>query len=70
MAIIRAVLGMSRALGIRTHAGGVEDERQAALLKGEGCEEVQGYLFGRPMTAEAFTTMLAARPPELALAGA
>ncbi|MCO6415769.1 EAL domain-containing protein [Siccirubricoccus sp. KC 17139] len=57
-AIIRAVLGMSRALGIRTQAGGVEDERQAAMLAGEGCEEVQGYLYGRPASAEEFAALL------------
>jgi len=48
VAIVRAVVGLGRSLGIRTTAEGVETERQAEMLKIEGCTELQGYLFGRP----------------------
>jgi diguanylate cyclase (GGDEF)-like protein len=67
-AIVRAVVGISHALGMRANAEGVETETQAAMLREEGCGEVQGYLFGRPMPAEAFAAMLAdgAAVPELA----
>ncbi|WP_149539925.1 putative bifunctional diguanylate cyclase/phosphodiesterase [Siccirubricoccus phaeus] len=57
-AIIRAVLGMSRALGIRAQAGGVEDAQQAAMLAGEGCDEAQGFLYGRPVGAAEFGALL------------
>ncbi len=67
-AIVGAVLGMGRALGIRVNAEGVENERQAQLLREEGCEEVQGFLFGRPMPADEFLALLAreAVPPRAA----
>jgi predicted signal transduction protein with EAL and GGDEF domain len=52
-AIVRAVVGMTHALGIKANAEGVELEEQADLLTIEGCEEVQGYFFGKPMGAEA-----------------
>ena len=50
-AIVRAVVGMSHALGVRTIAEGVETQAQAELLRDKGCEAVQGFLFGRPMSA-------------------
>ncbi|MFT8245984.1 putative bifunctional diguanylate cyclase/phosphodiesterase [Roseomonas sp. BN140053] len=58
VAIIRAVIGMGRALGVRTNAEGVESEAQATRLRLEGCEEGQGYLFGRPMEGDAFAALL------------
>jgi diguanylate cyclase (GGDEF)-like protein len=58
-AIVRAVVLMSSAMGMHTLAEGVETKAQADLLGLEGCEEVQGYLYGRPMLADAFTEVLA-----------
>ena len=57
--IVRAVLRMSHAMGIRVNAEGVEKESQASILMEEGCEEVQGFLFSRGLDAEAFSTLLA-----------
>ncbi|MGX9963142.1 putative bifunctional diguanylate cyclase/phosphodiesterase [Roseomonas sp. F4] len=57
-AIVRAVLSMCRSLGIRSNAEGVEDEREVQLLRGEGCQEVQGYHFGRPMAPEEFDILV------------
>ena len=51
-AILRAVMGMSQALGLRTLAEGVETIAQAERLRSEGCEAAQGYLFGRPLAPE------------------
>ena len=53
-AIVRAVLGMSNALGIRTVAEGVETDAQKAWLQGEGCDYVQGFLTGRFLEADVF----------------
>ncbi|HEY4985721.1 MAG TPA: EAL domain-containing protein, partial [Bradyrhizobium sp.] len=47
-AIIRAILGLGRALDLPVIAEGVETEVQLAFLAAEGCAEVQGYLIGRP----------------------
>ena len=47
-AIIVAIAGLARSLDIRTTAEGVETADQFELLRAAGCNEVQGYLFGRP----------------------
>ncbi|MNZ49616.1 Phytochrome-like protein cph2 [compost metagenome] len=52
--IVRAILGMARSLGMLTIAEGVETSAQLAELERLGCEEVQGYLFGKPMPAAEF----------------
>jgi diguanylate cyclase (GGDEF)-like protein len=47
-AIIRAVLALGKSLGIPVLAEGIETEDQLSLLADEGCDEVQGFLLGRP----------------------
>ena len=49
--IIRAVLALGESLDIPVLAEGVETEAQLAFLREQGCDEVQGYLLGRPMPA-------------------
>lgn len=48
MAIVSAITGMARTLDVTTTAEGVENEEQLALLRSAGCDQVQGYLLGRP----------------------
>ncbi len=48
-AIVRSTLILGKALGIPVLAEGVETEEGAAFLQREGCDEVQGFHFGRPM---------------------
>ena len=48
LVIVRAVLGLSRSLGIATCAEGVETREQLRLLRSEGCKSVQGYYYSRP----------------------
>src|SRR3984885_7843888 len=62
MAIVRAVAGLGKSLGISTTAEGVETSEQLALLRAEGCTEVQGYLFSPPRPAEDVERMLSGRP--------
>ena len=48
-AIIRAVLALGRSLDVPVLAEGLESEDQLRLLRNEGCDEAQGYLWGRPI---------------------
>ena len=50
-AILRAAIGIAQALGMNTIAEGVETEDQLALVRDAGCSQVQGYLTGRPVSA-------------------
>jgi diguanylate cyclase (GGDEF)-like protein/PAS domain S-box-containing protein len=52
-AVIRAVIGLGRSLGLTVAAEGIEREIERDYLRGEGCTQGQGYLFGK---AEAATT--------------
>jgi diguanylate cyclase (GGDEF)-like protein len=58
MAIVRAVTGIGRSLGIVTTAEGVETEAQFDLLSREGCTQAQGYLFSKPRPASEVDAML------------
>ena len=60
-AIVRAILYLGRSLGFSVIAEGVETEEQAEQLRHKGCEEVQGYLFGRPMAATDFAAAMQAK---------
>ena len=56
-AIVQSVLTLGRSFGLDVIAEGVETETMAEGLRAQGCEEAQGYLFGRPMPVEAFTAL-------------
>ncbi|MFC4524877.1 sensor domain-containing phosphodiesterase [Cupriavidus pinatubonensis] len=56
-AIVRALLDMARSFGLETIAEGVETKEQRDTLHRLGCEEGQGYLFGRPLPALQFAEM-------------
>ena len=64
-AIVDAVIRMAEALGLQTLAEGVETDGQLAFLRRQGCQAVQGYLFSRPVPAEAFAEFVLARTAAL-----
>jgi diguanylate cyclase (GGDEF)-like protein/PAS domain S-box-containing protein len=57
-AIINAIIAVAQSLGFKTLAEGVETEAQLAYLEGTGCNEIQGFLFSKPVSAEAFAELL------------
>jgi len=59
MAIVRAVTGLGRSLGIATTAEGVENDAQLEALRREGCTQAQGYLFSEPRPVSEVAMMLA-----------
>ena len=52
-AVVEAVVNLAKALEIRVVAEGVETEGQREILRGMGCDELQGFLFAKPMSAKA-----------------
>jgi c-di-GMP phosphodiesterase Gmr len=59
-AIVRTVLSLARALGMKTTAEGIESEEISEVLRRLGCSVGQGYYYARPMTGEAAYAFLAA----------
>lgn len=60
-AIIKTIVTLSSQLGIKTIAEGVEEEQQYNNLKELGCDEIQGYLFGKPSKAADIEEMFKAK---------
>ena len=57
-AITMAIIAMARSLGLEVVAEGVEKEEQLAFLKSKFCDEVQGFLFSKPLPVNELTTFL------------
>ena len=57
-AVVRALVELSRGIGVGMVIEGVETERQAELMASLGCSEAQGFLFAPPLEAEAATRLL------------
>jgi len=53
-AIVQAMVDISRSLNLSSVAEGVETAEQFAFLRRLGCEQVQGFLFGKPVSASEF----------------
>jgi len=58
LAIVRAVVGLGNTLEMVITAEGVETRSQLDILRAEGCDEVQGYLFSHPLPADRLLDML------------
>jgi diguanylate cyclase (GGDEF)-like protein len=61
-AIIRAVIGLGRGLELPVVAEGVETKEQHAFLSRESCDEIQGFLVGRPQPIEEYAEMIGREP--------
>lgn len=62
-AIVRSLIAMAHNLNLQVVAEGVESDIQAAFLKAEKCEEVQGYLYAKPMPTQEFEAFLRRNQP-------
>ena len=60
-AIIEAVASLARKLDMRSVAEGIETSEQLAAVTSSGCDEVQGYLFNRPVTASEISKILTSK---------
>ncbi len=58
VAITRTIIALARNLGLKTVVEGIETEEQLAFARAEGCDEYQGYLFSKPVSAEAVEKLL------------
>ena len=63
-AIIRAIAGLGKSLGMTTIAEGVETAEQMQRIRAEGCTDVQGYLISKPVPAEDLPMFFASHPPQ------
>jgi EAL domain-containing protein (putative c-di-GMP-specific phosphodiesterase class I) len=69
-AIVRSIISLAHSLRLKVIAEGVETTEQLAFLRAHGCDQMQGYLFSRPLDAAAFTRLLdEMRPCEASVAG-
>jgi EAL domain-containing protein (putative c-di-GMP-specific phosphodiesterase class I) len=57
LAVLRGIVAMARALGLKVLAEGIETEAQREVIVREGCDAWQGFLGGTPMTAEKFAAL-------------
>ncbi len=58
LAIVSTIVGLSHSLGFRSVAEGVETEAQAGMLRSMRCNEMQGYLFSKPLPPAEFEALL------------
>jgi EAL domain-containing protein (putative c-di-GMP-specific phosphodiesterase class I)/GGDEF domain-containing protein len=68
--LLTSIIAMAHSVGHCVVAEGVETSAQAAFLAAEGCDELQGYLFSRPVPADEVPSLLATRAGTIAAAGA
>ncbi|WP_430246091.1 bifunctional diguanylate cyclase/phosphodiesterase [Neorhizobium sp. DAR64861/K0K2] len=57
-AIVKSVISLGQSLNMVTTAEGVETAEQASFLREEGCDQLQGYFFSRPITASELTSFI------------
>jgi diguanylate cyclase (GGDEF)-like protein len=67
-AIVRAIVSLGHSLNLDVIAEGVERAEQLEILRKEGCDEVQGYLFSRPLPVKDFVQLFRRAPSDAAVA--
>jgi diguanylate cyclase (GGDEF)-like protein len=62
-AITTAIIAMAHALGLKVVGEGIETAAQREVLRGQGCDAMQGYLFSRPVVPDQLVPLLTRKPP-------
>jgi EAL domain-containing protein (putative c-di-GMP-specific phosphodiesterase class I) len=62
LALVNAIITLAHAMKLKVVAEGVETEEQLSLLRSLGCDEMQGFLFSKPVPEEIFETRFLASP--------
>ncbi|MBV9439688.1 MAG: EAL domain-containing protein [Candidatus Eremiobacteraeota bacterium] len=68
-AIVRSIVGVAKALHLRVSAEGIETDEQLTFVQALGCDEIQGFRFGSPLTYEQLAQALSAPERPLASSG-
>ena len=55
---VASIIGLAHSLGLRVVAEGIETQMQADFLRDQGCDELQGYFFSRPVPAAEIPALL------------
>jgi EAL domain-containing protein (putative c-di-GMP-specific phosphodiesterase class I) len=63
LALVSTIISLAHSLKLKVVAEGVETDEQSRLLRLLGCDEMQGFLFSRPLPAEMFETRFLTRLP-------
>jgi EAL domain-containing protein (putative c-di-GMP-specific phosphodiesterase class I) len=63
LALVSTIITLAHALKLKVVAEGVETEEQLRLLRILNCNEIQGFLFSRPLPSESFETRYLTSPP-------
>jgi diguanylate cyclase/phosphodiesterase len=56
--VVKSVITLAKNIELKTIAEGVEDETQLEILRELGCDEIQGYFWGKPMNAKDFEELI------------
>ncbi len=65
ISIVKTIIGLGKALNVKITAEGVERINQAEILKSLGCDQVQGFLYGLPETAQDYSRIMASEPDQV-----
>jgi EAL domain-containing protein (putative c-di-GMP-specific phosphodiesterase class I) len=63
LALVSTIINLAHSLKLKVVAEGVETEEQSRLLRLLNCDEMQGYLFSKPVPSEIFETRYLGSPP-------
>jgi EAL domain-containing protein (putative c-di-GMP-specific phosphodiesterase class I) len=64
MTLVSTIISLAHSLGLKVVAEGVDQEEQAKVLRLLRCDEMQGYLFGKPVPAETMSILLGGQGAE------